>query len=93
MSSAIEKLNVVTTSLACRVAMLVFGIVMLGGFGISILANFINPMSWADFLIALYFAIAGVSSFIQFFTKKLPPLLIALPAAIYLCVAFILWPP
>ncbi|GAM10165.1 hypothetical protein OR1_02453 [Geobacter sp. OR-1] len=90
---AMEKLRRVVASLPCRLLMLATGVVLLGIMGVSLLANFINPMSWSDFLVAIYFAVAGVFAFMHFFTKKLAYFLVAAPATVFLVIVFALWPP
>ena len=93
MSSAMEKLKVVAESLPTRLVVLVFGVFLFGMFGVTIIANLANPMSWIDFAITIYIAVAGVFAFIFFFTKRPWQLLVVLPVAIYFPVAFLVWPP
>jgi hypothetical protein len=93
MSSAGEKLKLAAASLPTRLVALVFWLLLFGIFGVTIIANLVNPMSWVDFAITIYIAVAGVFAFIFFFTKNPWHLAVALPVAIYFPVAFLIWPP
>jgi uncharacterized membrane protein HdeD (DUF308 family) len=93
MSTTLDKLTSFAASLPFRLFVLAFGVALFIFFGVTVIANLINPMSWFDFAIAIYITIAGVFAFIYFFTKRLWNLLIVLPVAVYFGVALLLWPP
>lgn len=82
--SAQETLRRVLLSPPVRVGALIFGILTLLVFGVSIVASLINPMAWLDFWLAIYFGIAGVLAIAQFFSRRLWQLVLALPGVIYL---------
>ena len=67
-----------------RVVTLVLGILTWLVFGVSILAHLINPMTWLDFWLAIYFGIAGVLAIVYFSSRRLWQLVVALPGVSFL---------
>jgi len=62
-------------------------------FGVTIMANIINPRTWLDFAITLYIGTAGLLAFVYFFSKRLWQLLIVASVAVYFAVVLLIWPP